>query len=149
MKDFFKKFRRKEDSDDGGIEVNHATIQLPPELGRALAAAFQGGKRRSQKEDRTALFMIKDHPEIEAAFKAYDEFGKFLTKQLDDLLAEMNRRQAEINAKHDEHHKMVWNNIEEYMKGAGLWPEGYSKQSEKEHLSEANGVMYLARRQDE
>lgn len=58
------------------------------------------------------LFMIKDHPECEAIFKAAREKRTFLIKQRKSLDEQIDQVKTDL-----------WKSIEDYMKAKGLWPK--------------------------
>lgn len=99
-----------------------------------------------EHENLTALFMLKDHKDIEDEYGELDEFKNEVRREMDDLEKMVKEKEKFINKKYKVVHKRVWDSVEEKMKERGLMPENY-KSKDDEYLSMRDGVMYYIKKE--
>lgn len=98
---------------------------IPQEL-QGMLEQMNGGRHMA----KDPIFMLKDHPEVNQLLDQMGQRAQFLEKQLQQM--------------QDEHNKFAkghWKAIEQYMQGAGLWPNGLKIDVEI-CLEVRDGVMY-------
>lgn len=96
----------------------------------------------NEHENLTALFMLKDHKDIENEYGELEEFKNEVKREMEDLATMVKEKEKFINKKYQTLHKRVWGNVEEKMAARGLMPENYNKKTDDEYLSMRDGVMY-------
>lgn len=117
--DFLNFFKGKKPN----VEI---TVSRGEGLPQGLVELLGGGDHRGTYEP---LFMLKDHPEVEALFKAGRERKEFLHKQ-----------RVAIDDKIEAAHTEMWRQVEAYMRQKGLWPAGLKSDADP-CLAIKNGVI--------
>lgn len=141
---FFDKLFGKDPKNTGSIRVGKP-MMLSQEIGEQIEALITG--RAPIQEDRQAILLTKDHPELKTAFDSYQDFRKFLDKQAEDIHDNAKTRLEELDKKHNEYSEMIWSRAEEYMRAHDMWPLGYERNKTNDDvMCESRGVVYRIKR---